>query len=147
MTTATLYETDLYAWAMRNAQLLRERLTDELDFDHLAEEIESMGAREKRELQSRLEVLIAHLLKLDCLAVLRAQNERGWKVTVREQRRRIAECLRDSPSLQTHLADCAERAYSYAIDSIIRQLGVDESVLPAQCPYTLEQLLDSNFHP
>ena len=52
MSTATLYETDLYAWAMRNAQFLRERLTEELDFDHLAEEIESIGAREKRELQS-----------------------------------------------------------------------------------------------
>ena len=147
MSTATLYETDLYAWAMRNAQLLRERCTEELDYDHLAEEIESMGAREKRELQSRLEVLIAHLLKLGCLTVLRAQNERGWKVTVREQRRRIAECLSDSPSLQTHLPACAERAYSYAVDSIIRQLGVDESVLPAQCPYTLEQILDSNFYP
>ena len=147
MNIASLYETDLYAWAMRNAQLLRERCTEELDFDHLAEEIESMGAREKRELQSRLEVLIAHLLKLGCLTVLRAQNERGWKVTVREQRRRIAECLSDSPSLQTHLPACAERAYSYAVDSIIRQLGVDESVLPAQCPYTLEQILDSNFYP
>lgn len=60
MTTAILYETDLYAWAIRNAQLLRERCADELDFEHLAEEIESVGAREKRELQSRLEVLIAH---------------------------------------------------------------------------------------
>lgn len=147
MTTVALYETDLYAWAIRNAQLLRERCADELDFEHLAEEIESVGAREKRELQSRLEVLIAHLLKLGYLNVLRAQNERGWKVTVREQRRRITECLSDSPSLQTQLADCAHRAYSYAVDSIIRQLGVDESALPAQCPYTLEQILDSTFYP
>lgn len=59
MSTVTLYETDSYAWAMRNAQLLRERCADELDFEHLADELESMGAREKRELQSRLEVLIA----------------------------------------------------------------------------------------
>jgi hypothetical protein len=147
MSASSLYETDLYAWAMRHAQLLRERLAEELDYEHLAEEMESMGAREKRELQSRLEVLIAHLLKLDCLAVLRAQNERGWKVTVREQRRRIAQCLSDSPSLRAHLASCAERAYSYAVDSIVRQLGVDETVLPAQCPYTLEQLLDNTFYP
>ncbi len=118
-----------------------------LILEHLAQEIESVGAREKRELQSRLEVLIAHLLKLGYLTVLRAQNERGWKVTVREQRRRIAECLSDSPSLQTQLAGCAHRAYSYAVDSIIRQFGVDESALPAQCPYTLEQILDSTFYP
>ncbi|WP_417910028.1 DUF29 domain-containing protein [Candidatus Electronema sp. PJ] len=147
MTTASLYETDMYAWAMRNAQLLRERCTDQLDFEHLAEEIESVGASEKRELQSRLEVLIAHLLKLNYLHVLLAQNERGWKLTVREQRRRIAECLSDSPSLQAHLPTCSERAYSYAVDSIVRQIGVDESILPATCPYTLEQILDSTFYP
>jgi hypothetical protein len=147
MNTASLYETDMYAWAMRNAQLLREHCIDELDFEHLAEEIESVGASEKRELQSRLEVLIAHLLKLNYLNVLLAQNERGWKLTVREQRRRIAECLSDSPSLQAHLAACAERAYSYAVDSIVRQIGVDESILPDSCPYALEQLLDSTFYP
>ena len=39
MTTASLYETDLYAWAIQHAQLLRERRIDELDFEHLAEEI------------------------------------------------------------------------------------------------------------
>jgi hypothetical protein len=147
MSSISLYETDMYAWAMRNAQLLRERCIDELDFEHLAEEIESVGASEKRELQSRLEVLIAHLLKLSYLNVLRAQNERGWKLTVREQRRRIAECLSDSPSLQAHLTTCSERAYSYAVDSIVRQIGVDESVLPTTCPYTLAQLLDSTFYP
>ena len=147
MTTASLYETDIYAWAMHNAQLLRERCANELDFDHLAEEIEDVGAREKRELQSRLEVLIAHLLKLAYLNVLRAQNERGWKVTVREQRRRIADCLSNSPSLHVHLSGCALRAYSYAVDSIIRQVGVDESLLPVQCPYTLEQVLDDTFYP
>jgi hypothetical protein len=82
MTTAILYEKDLYAWTMRNAQFLRERHTEELDFDHLAEEMESMGAREKRELQSRLEVLIAHLLKLAYLsdrAGTAAANRRVFK--------------------------------------------------------------------
>jgi hypothetical protein len=147
MDTVSLYENDFYAWAMHNAQCLRERRITELDFERLAEEIESVGASEKRELQSRLEVLIAHLLKLGYLNLLRGQNERGWKITVREQRRRIAECLSDSPSLKSHLINCSERAYSYAIDSIVKQIGVDESILPTTCPYSLEQILDNDFYP
>ena len=57
------YETDFHAWAMHNAELLRQgRLTD-LDVEHIAEELESMGASERRELLSRLQVLLLHLLK------------------------------------------------------------------------------------
>lgn len=48
---------------------------------------------------------------------------------------------------ETDMSICALRAYSYAVDSIIRQVGVDESLLPVQCPYTLEQVLDDTFYP
>jgi hypothetical protein len=147
MIAASLYETDFYAWAMHNAQLLREKRVNELDFEHLAEEIESVGASERKELQNRLEVLIAHLLKLGYFALLKPQNERGWRLTIREQRRRIKQCLKENPSLKSALQNCFENAFGYAIDAVIRQTGIDENVLPTQCPFTLENTLHDDFYP
>jgi hypothetical protein len=106
-----------------------------------------MAISQKRTLQSRLEVLIAHLLKLQFLTNLKAQNERGWKITVREQRRRIAEVLEDSPSLKSHVESCAIRAYSYAVDNVVKQTDIDESIMPDVCPYSLQQILDDKFYP
>jgi hypothetical protein len=142
-----LYETDFYAWAMHNAQLLREKRLSELDFEHLAEEIESVGASERRELQSRLEVLIAHLLKLHYLDQLRVQNERGWLATIKEQRKKITQCVTENPSLKPKMPTLFNNAYSSAIYQIVAQLGVAESLFPDTCPYTLEQLLNNDFYP
>ena len=60
------YDTDFYAWALHNAQLLRERRFSELDVEHLIEELEDMG-NNKQELTSRFIVLIGHLLKWEYL--------------------------------------------------------------------------------
>jgi hypothetical protein len=58
-----LYETDYAAWARKNAELLRNKRFSDLDIDHLLEELSDMGRSEKNELESRLLILIAHLLK------------------------------------------------------------------------------------
>jgi hypothetical protein len=57
------YDQDFYAWTMHNAQLLREGRFNEIDRTNIAEELESMGKSQKRALNSRLTVLLAHLLK------------------------------------------------------------------------------------
>jgi len=60
---AALYETDFFEWTQRTAEQLRRRRFDETDIEHAAEEIEDMGKRDLRELNSRMEVLMAHVLK------------------------------------------------------------------------------------
>ena len=142
-----LYTQDFYAWTINQAHLLREQCVTEIDCEHLALELEHMGASQKRALQSRLEVLIAHLMKLVYLPALKVNNERGWHITIREQRRRIKEELEDCPSLKSQLTVCTARAYSYAVDSIVRQFDIDETTLPPTCPYSLEQLLNMDFYP
>ena len=62
MSNSTLYDQDFYAWANEQAKLLRTGKLSEADIEHIAEEIESMGRTEKRELVSRLAVLLLHLL-------------------------------------------------------------------------------------
>ena len=57
------YQRDFYAWAKEQAALLRAGKVAEADLAHIAEEIDSMGRTEKRELVSRLTVLLLHLLK------------------------------------------------------------------------------------
>jgi hypothetical protein len=92
---------DFYAWAMRNAELLRQGRFSEIDAEHIAEELEDMGASAKCELLNRLRVLLAHLLKWQYQPDWRSK---GWKYTIKEQRRRIDRLLQENPSLRHKLS-------------------------------------------
>jgi len=155
MTTTTLetpvsapagsnYERDFYAWAMKNAVLLRQRRFAEIDANNIAEELESMGRSEKRELVNRLAVLLTHLLKWR-----HQPNRRGnsWRYTIKEQRRAVFKSLRDNPSLRSQLPEYLNEAYEDALLKVIRQTGLDEGAFPPACPFTLDQLMDDDFWP
>ena len=83
----TKYDSDVLVWSQEQARLLRAGRFAELDIEHLADEIEDLGRSEKRELSSRMAVLMAHLLKWAAQPERRGRN---WDVTIREQRKRIA---------------------------------------------------------
>ena len=102
MAIAAIYEHDFYAWLTSNAQLLREQRIADVDIDHIAEELESMGKSEKRALLSRFTVLLAHLLKWQFQP---AKRSRSWKNTILTQRIDIHELLEESPSLRHDLAE------------------------------------------
>ena len=76
----SLYERDFYAWANEQAALLRAGKLDSADIENIAEEIESMGRSEKRELINRLAVLLLHLLKWRFQPGLRGNS---WRATYR----------------------------------------------------------------
>lgn len=102
------YETDFYAWLQGQAAILRERRPPWLDWENLAEEVESMGRQERRELVNRLRVLLAHLLKW------RFQPERrgvSWEVTIADQRDQIQDILKDNPSLKPFLDEAFREGY------------------------------------
>ena len=140
----TQYETDFYEWLMCNAKLLRDRKIDEIDFENIAEEIESVGRSERWEVINRLAILIMHLLKWQYQAIRRGNS---WQATISEQRSSIEFALQDSPSLRPKLPEFLERAYRTAIYKAIEETGMNESIFPKICPYTLEQIFDSNFYP
>jgi hypothetical protein len=142
--TTELYEQDFYAWTLKNAGLLREGRLGEVDLEHLAEELESMGRSEKRELIHRLAVLLAHLLKWQVQANRRG---RSWQLTLKEQRRQAGRVLRDNPSLKPLLAEIVTDAHEDAILRAAQETGLEESAFPAACPFTLEQILDESFLP
>lgn len=92
--TFNLYTEDFYAWANQQAALLRAGKLEAADIAHIAEEIESMGRGEKRELINRLAMLLMHLLKWQYQPGLRGNS---WRLTIREQRIRLRNLSRTTP--------------------------------------------------
>jgi hypothetical protein len=140
----TPYEADVLAWANEQAALLRSGQLSLIDIEHIAEEIEDVGKSEKRELASRLAVLLAHLLKWQ------RQPERqgaSWRRTIKEQRNAIARHLKRIPSLKATLGDPEWIAdvWSDAVVKMIDETGVEE--LPEACPWSFEQVLSHDFFP
>lgn len=142
--SATLYNTDFYTWTQEQATLLRNEELERLDAPNLIEELEAMGRRERRELLSRLTVLITHLLKWHIQPDLRS---RSWQNTIRPQRRDIAFLLDDNPSLRRLFTELVEQAYPYARADAINETGLLAPHFPDTCPYTEAQILDSDFFP
>ncbi|MBK5964192.1 hypothetical protein CCR95_08870 [Thiocystis minor] len=139
-----LHESDFYTWTRRQAELLRAGQFGELDTANLIGELDSMGARERRELVNRLAVLLAHLLKW------RDQPERqgnSWRRTIRIQRIEVADLLGDNPGLKPELADLFVRAYAKARILATDETRFDESTFPSEAPFTLEETLDPAFFP
>jgi predicted DNA-binding ribbon-helix-helix protein len=144
-----LYDRDFFAWSMRQADLLHrladgERVNHALDAANLAEEIESLGRSQKRELSSRLRVLLAHLLKWQ-----RQPERRGesWTATIREQRHEIEAVLEDSPSLRPTVPDAMATAYRRARGDAASETKLPPSAFPESCPWTPERVLDLDYLP
>jgi hypothetical protein len=136
------HDSDFYAWTQEQAHLLRTAQFHQIDFAHIAEELEDMGRSEKRELESRLEVLIMHLLKWQFQPNLRS---RSWQLTIKEQRLRLEKLLKENPSLNSYLADSLEKNYQLAIISAERETGL--SSFPETCPYSLTEIFTPEFLP
>jgi len=138
------YETDFYAWLIYNAQLLRQGRFSEVDKDSIAEELESMGRREKRQLISRLAVLIAHLLKWVYQPEKRSYS---WECTIREQRKKVVYVLQDSPSLKHGIDEKLQDAYEMAVLKAAQETHIRIDAFPTHCPFSLTQIMDDDFYP
>lgn len=139
-----LYQRDFYAWTLEQARLLRARNdAGGLDLMHLAEEIEAMGSRDRRELASRLTELLKHLLKWHYQPMLRGAS---WEISIIKQRDAIEDLLADSPSLRSGLDTRLPRCYSRARRDALREMGGAVEP-PEDCPFTLMQILGGEFWP
>jgi len=149
---SALYEKDFSFWAEKNADLLRRGLFAELDIEHLVQELTDMGISERNELESRLTILLAHLLQWQFQyrhLSARWQEFKGdsWRSTLIEQRNRIAKRLRKSPGLHAKLDEVIAEAYQDAVSIAAQETGFAPDTFPPHCPYTLEQILDDAFYP
>jgi hypothetical protein len=144
MSPAELYDRDFHEWTIRNAELLRSGRAADADLDHIAEEIEGMGKRERRELLSRLGVLVAHLLKWQAQPERRG---RSWSATIRMQREEINDLISQMPSLKRYLVENLPKAYHYGAVGAVADTGLPEEAFQSTCPFDLDGLLDIGFLP
>ncbi|MDK4563542.1 DUF29 domain-containing protein [Kingella kingae] len=138
------YENDFAAWAFQQAGLMRAGKLNHLDLLNLIEEMESMGRSEHRQLESRLSVLIGHLLKW------KYQPERqgnSWRRTINAQRKSVMKLLKDSPSLKAHFDD--EEWLNDVWDSAVTlaMSETDLDIFPEQPIWTIAKILDNDFLP
>ena len=140
----SLYEADFYAWANEQASLLRAGKLSSADIENIAEEIESMGRSERRELVSRLTILLLHLLKWQFQPGLRGHS---WRYTIKVQRRDLARHLADNPSLSVQLPLILADAYTSAILLAAGETGLPEGAFPTLCSWSYQQVADPDFWP
>jgi Domain of unknown function DUF29 len=139
-----LYKRDYYTWALEQARALRAHSTKALDWENLAEEVEGLARTEARELKSRLEVLLVHLLKWRYQPNKRS---RSWRLTIREQRQRLAQLLDENPGLKGTLVESVTRAYALARIIAARETRLAERTFPPASPWSFEQMTDAEFWP
>lgn len=143
-TSQTLYEVDFAEWVEQTAQLLRLGNFREVDIENLVEEIESLGKRDRRELISRLIVLMSHLLKWQYQSI---KQSNSWRSTINEQRHQIQLILEDSPSLKRYLVEQLPKGYKPAIKQAALETNLPLEIFPVDCPYTAEEICTEDFFP
>ena len=141
---ATDYEEDFYAWTVEQSRLLRSGELSAVDTANIAEEIESMGRSDRRELKSRLVILVMHLLKWRHQPGARS---RSWSATIDEQRLQIEGILAESPSLRPSVAAMLGEAHAMARARAIAETGLADEVFPEACPFTAADVMSCGFLP
>lgn len=139
-----LYEKDFCLWIDATVKKLKNQQFQNIDLPNLIEEIESMGKREKRELKSRLIILLMHLLKWYYQPEKRSES---WRSTITEQRICIEELLEDSPSLKLLLTEIFTDCYQKACIKASEETGIAVNFLPPESPFSFEEALTVNINP
>jgi|SRR5580700_559637 hypothetical protein len=153
--TRTLYHEDFVAWSQQQAEALRSTAqggtNQALDWKNLAEEIESLGRSERRELGSRVRTIIEHLLKLEYSTV--AEPRSGWRSSVRSTRVEIEDILETSPSLKNGLDSAVAAELKRAIRLVVsnfEEYGEANRAVLARlraATYTTDEILGDWFPP
>jgi Domain of unknown function DUF29 len=133
-----LYERDFLAWTQDQADALRRRSVNELDWENLLEEVESMGRQQRSELRSHLVVLLAHLLKWRFQPQRRS---RSWRFTILEQRLEAERVVAENPSLKPEAGDVLVQAYKAARLRAARETRLSAKTFPIDCPFTWESAM------
>ena len=141
LTLADLYEADETAWLDAMVELLRHGNISALDLPHLQEFLSDTALRERKEVESRLVILIAHILKWEHQPDHRSKS---WSGSIIAQRQ---ELVRNASRgvLRKHAESAIAETYEDALELAADETGLPPSAFPAECPYTLEQLL--NYKP
>ncbi len=139
-----LYDRDYHLWLEETAQLLKTKNFSQLDIKNLIEEIETLGRSERNKIVSSLRLIYQHLLKWQYQPEKRSIS---WTNTIDRERDNICDYIEDMPSLKKILdnPEIIAKAYRRGKRDAIKETGMIN--LPADCPFTIQQVLDSSYLP
>jgi Domain of unknown function DUF29 len=141
ISSTRLYDRDFVEWTGATARAVRSGRWDDIDREALAEEIEHLGKRDRREVVSRLQVLLQHMLKCK----YQPEKQSGsWLSSISDQREQIALVFEDSPSLRAEVDTLIAKAYRTARRRAAEETDLHESIFPTICEWTAEEVLPQN---
>ncbi|ELS34019.1 MULTISPECIES: DUF29 domain-containing protein [Pseudanabaena] len=143
ITRKFLYESDYLLWTQETIAKLKARDFDHIDFENLIEEIEDLGRSYRDELESRLDVLLSHILKR--LYVPLPNDYNGWERTIREQRKQIRRRLEKSPSLKNYLPEIFDKIWQDVIKEVREDYPQYDFPDLWQFDRDIDTLLNGNF--
>ena len=115
-----------------------------MDWENLAEEIETLGRSERSEIRNRIRVILLHLLKWQFKSDGR---NAGWRASLVEQRDQLNEALDENPSLKRYPESVIDRQYRIARLKAAGETDLPVDSFPEDCPYSLREILDETFYP
>lgn len=136
------YETDFHLWTQQQADLLRQREFNALDTVHLIDELDDMGASNRRALGSYLELVLLHLLKWQFQPGKRTTL---WIESIDKGRNAIERLLEESPSLTPQLSTKVTAEYRRARRGAAKETNLPLTTFPEQCPFTVEQIAGDHW--
>jgi hypothetical protein len=139
---SALYDEDIYTWALQQAKALRKRSGNEVDWENVAEEIESLGKSQLSEAESRLFIICTHLLKW---IYQPEQRSRSWEATLKIERYDLNAHLAQNPGLKPKRASAFKKAYRNARLQAGAETGLPDETFPDEPPFTLAQALDETW--
>lgn len=136
----TLYEKDFCAWVSMQSRFLQNGELNKLDNDHLREELEQLGNGVESALESYLSNLLMHKLKILCQPI---KHTRSWDLSIRNASFHVQKLLRKNPSLKHGIDETFSDAYYIARLNAAKETKLAESKFPKECPWTLDEILDT----
>jgi hypothetical protein len=143
-TEQTRYDADFAGWSAEQATQLRRLKPAGLDWNNLAEEIESLGRSDRRAIGSALKVVLEHLIKWRFQPDKRSSS---WRRSIDEHRDRISRILEDSPSLRNVPGEALAAEYRRARRDALGDTGLAPRSVPVVSPFSAEEVLDPDFWP
>ena len=140
----SLYGVDNEKWLAQTLKLLKEKRLENLDSEHLIEELEELSRRDKKTVERFLEQIIRHLLLLQYWTSEYEHNSNHWKAEIMSFRIQLNEDL--TQNLRNHLRENKTKVYEKALKYVRQKTGY-EILFPEDCPYTLEQLIEIDWLP
>jgi hypothetical protein len=136
------YQGDFYAWTREQGALLRTGRFDEIDWENIAEEIESLGRNEFDKLVSFYRLVLLHMLKCDYQP---DKHTRSWPISIANHRDSAADVLAENPGIKSRVDEAVAKAYRHARRDAADETELPIRTFPVECPYTIEEIRERPF--